>query len=104
MSDRVPSPGVPQFEGDADCATRYPNTAANTQAALAKMRNDQQLDPDNEAEGFRQVAFNLVVEIIKSQRIWDFFRDKLAQRDTDAYSQHLGVADDLAWSPCPPAN
>lgn len=30
--------------------------------------------------------------------LWDFFRDKLAQRDTAAYVRHLGVADDLAWS------
>jgi hypothetical protein len=29
--------------------------------------------------------------------LWDFFRDKLAQRDTPAYRQHLGVADDFAW-------
>jgi hypothetical protein len=30
--------------------------------------------------------------------IWDFFRSKLAQRDTAAYALHLGAADDLAWS------
>lgn len=30
--------------------------------------------------------------------LWDFFRDKLAQRDTAVYSDHLGVADDLAWA------
>lgn len=30
--------------------------------------------------------------------LWDFFRDKLAQRDTTAYTAHLGTADDLAWS------
>ncbi|WP_347975581.1 hypothetical protein [Microbacterium sp. ProA8] len=30
--------------------------------------------------------------------IWDFFRSKLAQRDTVAYATHLGAADDLAWS------
>lgn len=30
--------------------------------------------------------------------LWDFFRDKLAQRDTAAYCAHLGVADDLAWA------
>ena len=30
--------------------------------------------------------------------LWDFFRDKLAQRDTLAYCTHLGVADDLAWA------
>ncbi|HKO47355.1 MAG TPA: hypothetical protein VJV79_06515 [Polyangiaceae bacterium] len=29
--------------------------------------------------------------------IWDFFRDKLAQRDTKRYADHLGAADDLAW-------
>ncbi|MFE5409416.1 hypothetical protein [Microbacterium sp. NPDC056569] len=30
--------------------------------------------------------------------MWDFFRSKLAQRDTPAYALHLGAADDLAWS------
>ena len=30
--------------------------------------------------------------------LWDFYRDKLAQRDTAAYTDHLGVADDLAWA------
>lgn len=39
-----------------------------------------QLHPENEAEGFRKVALALVQEIIKSQRIWDFFRDKLELR------------------------
>ncbi|MFI5892244.1 hypothetical protein ACIA5D_19270 [Actinoplanes sp. NPDC051513] len=29
--------------------------------------------------------------------IWDFFRDKLAQRDMAEYTTHLGAADDLAW-------
>lgn len=30
--------------------------------------------------------------------LWEFFRDKLAQRDMDAVAAHLGVADDLAWA------
>jgi hypothetical protein len=30
--------------------------------------------------------------------LWDFFRDKLAQRDMDAFAAHLGAADDLAWA------
>ena len=29
--------------------------------------------------------------------IWDFFRDKLSQRDTVRYTDHLGAGDDLAW-------
>lgn len=29
--------------------------------------------------------------------IWDFFRDKLAQRDSDHYRPHLAAADELAW-------
>lgn len=30
--------------------------------------------------------------------VWDFYRDKLTQRDTDAFADHLGAADDLAWA------
>jgi hypothetical protein len=30
--------------------------------------------------------------------VWDFFRDKLSQRDTGAFADHLGAADDLAWA------
>lgn len=37
---------VPQFMGDARCLTRFPNTSANTDAALAKVRKEQLLDPD----------------------------------------------------------
>lgn len=36
------------------------------------------------------------IEII--HLIWDFFRDKLMQRDTERYVSHLTAADDLAWS------
>ena len=38
----------------------------------------------------------LVVGVIHA--IWDFFRDKLSQRDTARYADHLGAADDLAWA------
>lgn len=30
--------------------------------------------------------------------LWDFFRDKLAQRDLAEFGAHLAVADDLAWA------
>ncbi|WP_430790204.1 hypothetical protein [Actinoplanes sp. G11-F43] len=30
--------------------------------------------------------------------VWDFYRDKLTQRDTGAFADHLGAADDLAWA------
>ena len=30
--------------------------------------------------------------------LWDFYRDKLAQRDVHAFADHLGAADDLAWA------
>jgi hypothetical protein len=56
--------------------------------------------------GDRQAPFGGTVDELPALRravgtvhlLWDFFRDKLAQRDTAAYSRHLGVADDLAWS------
>jgi hypothetical protein len=37
-----------------------------------------------------------VVSVVNA--IWDFFRDKLTQRDTARYADHLGAADDLAWA------
>jgi cytochrome c peroxidase len=38
---------APQFAGDADCSTRFPNSSFNTDAALAKVRSEQVLDPDS---------------------------------------------------------
>jgi cytochrome c peroxidase len=38
--------GLPQFRDDPDCATRFPNVLANTQAAFQKMRAEQTADPD----------------------------------------------------------
>jgi cytochrome c peroxidase len=55
-----------QFENDADCAARFPNTQANTSAALAKMRNDQMLDPDSEIPEIATIFGEEDIEDVKA--------------------------------------
>jgi hypothetical protein len=55
------------------------------------------LDADAGGEPFRVTAFNLVREIIKTQRVWDFFRDKLELRFSPDFKDVLWVADTVAW-------
>jgi hypothetical protein len=55
------------------------------------------LDPASDAETFRATALNLVDEIIKSQRVWDFFRDKLELRFSPDFKDVLWLADTVAW-------
>lgn len=54
----------------------------------------QSLDPSS--AGFESAAFQLVQLIIKSQRVWDFYRDKLALRFT-RYKESMWTADTIAW-------
>jgi hypothetical protein len=56
-----------------------------------------QLDPQGDPEGFRTVALDLVREIIRSQKVWDFFRDKLELRFAPDFKDVLWVADTVAW-------
>jgi hypothetical protein len=55
------------------------------------------LDPEGEPEEFRVAALELVQEIIKTQRVWDFFRDKLELRFSPNFKAVLWAADTVAW-------
>ena len=57
----------------------------------------QNLQPDGGGEPFRATAFDLVREIIKTQRVWDFFRDKLELRFSPDFKDVLWAADTVAW-------
>jgi hypothetical protein len=56
------------------------------------------LDPEGNTDHFQSTAFELVKQIIRSQRVWDFFRDKLDLRFSPAFKDALWVADTVAWS------
>jgi hypothetical protein len=56
-----------------------------------------QLDPAADGEAFRSTALKLVQEIIQTQRIWDYFRDKLDLRFSPDFKGVLWVADTIAW-------
>ena len=55
------------------------------------------LDSTTNPEKFRETALKLVQEIIKSQRVWDFFRDKLELRFSPDFKDVLWVADTVTW-------
>ena len=55
------------------------------------------LDAESNAERFRATALQLVREIIRSQQVWDFFRDKLELRFSPTFKDVLWIADTIAW-------
>lgn len=55
------------------------------------------LDPAGDAEMFRVGAIQLVDRLIKGQRAWDFFRDKLELRFSPDFKDVLWVSDTIAW-------
>jgi hypothetical protein len=55
------------------------------------------LDATGDAETFRMTAIQLVDRIIKGQRAWDFFRDKLELRFSPDFKDVLWVSDTIAW-------
>jgi hypothetical protein len=57
----------------------------------------EQLDATTNSEDFRNTAFQLVQEIIKAQRVWEFFRSKLELRFSPDFKDLLWVADTVAW-------
>jgi len=57
----------------------------------------EQLDTAEKAEDFHTIALSLVGEIIRSQRVWDFFRDKLELRFSPTFKDVLWTADTIAW-------
>src|SRR6266567_167060 len=67
-------------------------TYVERQRALLK-----QLDAQGDPEAFRVTALALIEEIIKAQRIWDFFRAKLELRFSPDYKDPLWIADTVAW-------
>lgn len=50
-----------------------------------------------EAEPFTAKAYELVEALIKSQKVWDFFREKLELRRSATFREPLWVADTVAW-------
>lgn len=55
------------------------------------------LDPQGDAAVFQIRAFDLVQNVIRSQKAWDFFRDKLELRFSPTFKEVLWVADTVAW-------
>jgi hypothetical protein len=55
------------------------------------------MDPAGDAAAFQDAALELVKSIIRAQRVWDFFRDKLDLRFSPAFKGILWVADTAAW-------
>ncbi|HKQ79629.1 MAG TPA: hypothetical protein VJ810_38405 [Blastocatellia bacterium] len=58
----------------------------------------EELEKENDNEVFRDKGFQLVQQIVKAQRFWDFFRDKLETRFSPRFKKPLWVADTVAWS------
>jgi hypothetical protein len=56
-----------------------------------------QMDPAGDSAAFQDAAFELVKSIIRAQRFWDFFRDKLDLRFSPSFKEPLWVADTVAW-------
>ena len=57
----------------------------------------QQLDPTN-ADTFQPASFQILQSLVKAQRTWDFFRDKLDLRYSAIYKDALWFADTVAWN------
>ena len=55
------------------------------------------LDPAGDGEAFKNGCMQLVNNIIRAQKTWDFFRDKLDLRHSPAHKDTLWVADTIAW-------
>jgi hypothetical protein len=56
-----------------------------------------ELDPLGPAQAFAGKAHELVQKLVRSQQVWDFFRDKLEQRFSPTFGEPLWVADTVAW-------
>jgi len=55
------------------------------------------LDPAGDVDDFNKGCFDLVKSVIKSQKAWDFFRDKFDLRHSPNHKEPLWVADTIAW-------
>lgn len=56
-----------------------------------------ELKPLGPAQEFAGKAHELVHKLVRSQQVWDFFRDKLELRFSPTFSEPLWVADTVAW-------
>ncbi len=56
------------------------------------------MNPGGDPLAFQEAAFALVKKIISSQRVWDFFRDKLDLRFSPMFKEVLWVSDTVAWN------
>jgi hypothetical protein len=55
------------------------------------------LDPAGDGGAFGSGCLELVKELIRAQRVWDFFRSKLNLRFVPGLKEPLWVADTVAW-------
>lgn len=56
------------------------------------------LDPSGDVETFKAGTLKLIKSIIRAQKAWDFFRDKLDLRYSPNVKAPLWVADTIAWN------
>ena len=56
-----------------------------------------QMDPAGDLAAFQANMLELIKNIIRSQKAWDFFRDKLDLRFSPDFKDILWVADTVAW-------
>ena len=55
------------------------------------------LAPGGPATAFSQASFDLVLQLIRAQECWDYFREKLDLRHAPTLKDPLWVADTVAW-------
>jgi hypothetical protein len=55
------------------------------------------LDPSDNFEALNVGSLNLIRSVIRAQKVWDFFREKLALRHLPSQREPLWVADTIAW-------
>lgn len=55
------------------------------------------LDPQGEALAFLDTASDIVAQIVRSQFVWEFFREKFQLRYDPFFKDSLWVADTVAW-------
>jgi len=55
------------------------------------------LDASGNVEAFNVGCLNLIRSVMRAQKVWDFFREKLALRHSPSHRKPLWVADTIAW-------
>jgi hypothetical protein len=71
--------------------TRLTRQLARVHAKLAEQVKAEGFDVLDEARSTE-------TDVLAVHRIWDFFRSKLSQRDSESLHEFLAAADDLAWA------